>query len=70
MARKQIAKDGLTVRTADGGIRTHPAIAIERDSRLALARMIRELDLDTEPPPVRALCAAGVTIESRRCPCP
>ena len=46
-AREAIAKEGLTV--ASGG-RAHPAIAIERDSRLAFARLIRELDLDAEPP--------------------
>lgn len=46
-ARQAIARDGLTV--ASGG-RAHPAIAIERDSRLAFARLIRELALDAEPP--------------------
>ena len=46
-ARKAIARDGLTV---PSGARAHPAIAIERDSRLAFARLIRELDLDAEPP--------------------
>ena len=51
MARKQLAKDGLTVPHGDGGVRTHPCVAIERDSRLAVARLVRELDLDTEPPP-------------------
>jgi P27 family predicted phage terminase small subunit len=51
MARKQLAKDGLTVPHEDGGVRTHPCVAIERDSRLAVARLVRELDLDTEPPP-------------------
>jgi phage terminase small subunit len=46
-AREAIAKEGLTV---PSGGRAHPAIAIERDSRLAFARLIRELDLDAEPP--------------------
>jgi P27 family predicted phage terminase small subunit len=49
-ARAQIDRDGLTVSTADGGIRVHPCIAIERDSRLGFARILRELDLDVEPP--------------------
>jgi P27 family predicted phage terminase small subunit len=49
-AREQIDRDGLTIRTADGGIKAHPAVGIERDSRLAVARLVRELDLDTEPP--------------------
>jgi P27 family predicted phage terminase small subunit len=49
-ARAQIDRDGLTVSTADGGIKTHPCIAIERDSRLGFARILRELDLDVEPP--------------------
>jgi hypothetical protein len=35
----------------EGGLRSRPCIAIERDSRLAVARLVRELDLDTEPPP-------------------
>ena len=49
MAREILETEGLTVQTA-GGIKPHPAIAIERDSRLAVARLLRELDLDTEPP--------------------
>jgi P27 family predicted phage terminase small subunit len=49
-ARKEIARDGLTIETASGDIRAHPAVAIERDSRLAVARLVRELDLDVEPP--------------------
>ena len=49
-AREAIAKDGLTVPTADGGLKAHPCISIERDSRLAFARLLRELDLDTGTP--------------------
>jgi P27 family predicted phage terminase small subunit len=48
-ARKQLAEDGLTVPGREGGIRPHPCIAVERDSRLAVARLLRELDLDTSP---------------------
>jgi phage terminase small subunit len=49
-ARAQLDRDGLTVPHGDGGIRVHPCVAVERDSRLAVARLVRELDLDTEPP--------------------
>jgi phage terminase small subunit len=52
MARTAILTDGLTLTTPDGGRRAHPAVAIERDSRLAFARLVRELDLDLEAPPV------------------
>src|SRR5690606_12109438 len=49
-AREAVAKDGLTVSTKDGGLKAHPAIGIERDCRLAFARLIRELDLDLDAP--------------------
>jgi phage terminase small subunit len=49
-ARERIAKDGLVVPTADGGLKAHPCVAIERDSRLAFARLLRELDLDCDAP--------------------
>jgi P27 family predicted phage terminase small subunit len=49
-ARKELARDGLTIETRDGGLKSHPAIAIERDARIAVARLVRELDLDTEAP--------------------
>lgn len=52
-AREIIDRDGPVVVT-DHGMKAHPAVAIERDSRLAFARLLRELDLDTEPPPDRA----------------
>ena len=48
-AREQLAKEGLTVSGAQG-VRAHPCISIERDARLAVARLVRELDLDVTPP--------------------
>jgi phage terminase small subunit len=50
-ARARLDQDGLTVPDRNGAVRPHPCVAIERDSRLAVARLVRELDLDTEPPP-------------------
>ena len=49
-ARQQVACEGLTVETRDGGKKLHPCVRIETDCRLAFARLIRELDLDLEPP--------------------
>jgi len=49
-AREAIGKDGITIKDDRGNLRAHPAVAIEKDSRIAVARLIRELDLDTEPP--------------------
>jgi phage terminase small subunit len=48
-ARELLDKEGLTV-VGSQGPKPHPAVAIERDSRLAVARLLRELDLDVEPP--------------------
>jgi phage terminase small subunit len=48
-ARALIEAEGLIL-IGRQGARPHPAIAIERDSRLGFARLLRELDLDTEPP--------------------
>jgi P27 family predicted phage terminase small subunit len=49
-AREAIDRDGLTIATGDGGMKAHPAVAIERDARLAFARLVRELDLDAGAP--------------------
>jgi P27 family predicted phage terminase small subunit len=60
-AREALSADGLTFRDDRGNIRPHPLIAMEKDSRTAFARLIRELDLDVEPggpdyrpPPLRS----------------
>lgn len=49
-ARLVIAEKGLTTSTRDGGEKLHPAVRVEADSRLAFARLIRELDLDVDAP--------------------
>jgi len=51
--------DGKTIDVIDGGLtfldrfgqpHARPEVAIERDSRVAFARLLRELALDVEPP--------------------
>lgn len=56
-ARQIIAEDGVIVKDRYGAPKAHPAVAIERDSRLAFARLVRELALaddggsaDARPP--------------------
>jgi P27 family predicted phage terminase small subunit len=48
-ARATVLAEGLTVEGAKGK-RPHPCINIERDSRIAFSRILREMDLD-EPVP-------------------
>ena len=47
-ARRLLKKDGAVCRDRFGQLRAHPSVQIERDSRLAFARLIRELRLDDE----------------------
>ncbi len=58
-AREVIADKGLTFEDRFGTPRARPEVAIERDSRTAFMRAIRELDLDiaepTQPGRPRAL---------------
>jgi len=50
-AREVLAKQGLTFTDRFGQPRSRPEIAIERDSRIAFARLVRELGLDHEGGP-------------------
>ena len=50
-AREILAAEGVTFTDDRGNPRAHPAVQIEKDARTAFARLIRELDLDTEPRP-------------------
>jgi P27 family predicted phage terminase small subunit len=47
-AQDVLAREGLTIETSTGQ-KMHPAVLIERDSRTAFVRTIRELDLDMVP---------------------
>jgi P27 family predicted phage terminase small subunit len=49
-AREAILKYGLTFEDRFGAPRARPECAIERDSRLAFARLVREIGLDVSPP--------------------
>jgi phage terminase small subunit len=45
-ARAMVAQEGIVFRNRFGELRPHPAVAIERDARLAAWRGFRELSLD------------------------
>jgi P27 family predicted phage terminase small subunit len=49
-AREQIAVSGLTSSTRDGGVKLSPLARVEQSSAITFARVLRELDLDLEPP--------------------
>ena len=46
-ARDALAEHGLTYLSKDGDPRPRPEVAIERDARVAFARLVRDLGLDT-----------------------
>jgi phage terminase small subunit len=51
-ARERIAKDGAYLEDRFGQLRAHPGVAVERDARLAFARLVRELALDGDGSPL------------------
>ena len=48
-ARLLIAEEGIMVAGREGS-KPHPCIAIERDARIAFARLVSQLSLDGEEP--------------------
>jgi hypothetical protein len=50
-AREIIDSEGLVFLDRFGQPKEHPAAGIERDNRIAFARLLRELDLDAGPEP-------------------
>lgn len=50
-ARELIDEQGITVVDRFGQAKPHPALSVERLSRLAFARLVKALALDIEPPP-------------------
>ena len=50
-ARQAIEQDGPFFRTRYGEIRPHPGLAVERDQKALLARLLRGLNLDVDSPP-------------------
>ncbi len=49
-AREVLHRRGLTYKDRFGQPKPRPEVAIERDSRTAFARLLRELDLDVDGP--------------------
>jgi phage terminase small subunit len=49
-ARLAIAEYGLTYSDRFGAPKTRPEVAVERDSRIAFARLCREIGMDLAPP--------------------
>ena len=49
-ARKMVDSEGIVVLDRFGQQKPHPAVAIERDSRLMFAKLLRELALDVDAP--------------------
>jgi phage terminase small subunit len=58
-AREVLAAAGLTFEDRFKAPHARPEVAIERDSRIAFARLLRELCLDIEPPAERRPPAIG-----------
>lgn len=49
-AQTVIAEHGMTYEDRFGAPRLRPEVNVRRDAEVAFARLIRELDLDIEPP--------------------
>ena len=49
-ARERIEADGAYIEDRFEQLKAHPALSVERQEKIAFARLLRELDLDVEPP--------------------
>lgn len=49
-AREVLTVDGLVVRDDRRNLRPHPLLVVEKDCRIAFARLVRELGLDVDAP--------------------
>jgi len=49
-AREALKRNGITFSDRFGQPKVRPEVAIERDSRIAFARLLRELNLDPDEP--------------------
>jgi phage terminase small subunit len=58
-AREALAEHGLTFEDRFHQPHARPEVSIERDSRIAFARLLRELCLDLEPPTSRPPALGG-----------
>ena len=70
-AREALAEHGLTFEDRFGQPHGRPEVSLERDSRLAFARLLRELALDVDapaeesrPPAIRGKAALRIAAES------
>ena len=64
-AREIIDDKGLTYQDRFDAPRTRPEVAIERDTRLGFARLIRELDLDVDAPAYSRTAPPGLRSNRR-----
>lgn len=48
IARDEIAANGVFIKDRYNQIKTNPAVRVEHDSKILLARLLRELQLDVE----------------------
>jgi phage terminase small subunit len=51
LARLELAVSGLVIKDRYGGPRVNPWTVVERDSRLAAARLLKQLGLEAPEPP-------------------
>lgn len=49
-ARRELKRDGFTIKDCFDQTKRHPAVQIERDSRTSFSKLMRQLKLDLDPP--------------------